>query len=836
MSVTHGLALRLALLTRPLAQVPWRTALAMLAVALGVALGFAVQLIHGSALSEFEIAAREISGDADLLVRGSRDGFSVSWYQRISQMDEVEIASPVLETDVRVRGREAPLRIVGVDAFQLGRVQADLLPLGASALDLLRAESVFLSASIATELGLRIGDSVSVQIGLAAVNLRVAGLLGVAHQRVATMDIAAAQWKLQRPGKLTRIDLKLRAGADIHHFARTLQDQLPAGVVVEEPASRAHHAVAASRAYRVNLNVLALVALFTGGLMVYSTQSLSVARRRSEFALLRVLGVTRRGLLRMIVLEASLLGGAGAILGIALGWLIALLMLGWSGADLGAGYFADLRSGVHFDPWAALAYFSLGVVAAVAGSLPPALDCARSPPAIALRAGDDAGDAISPRALRAGVVLLALGGLFAFLPAVGGIPLFAYVAVACLLLGVITLLPAVVRFLLTRPVPVANVTPLLALRQLAFAPKKMAVGLAAIVAAVSLAVAMAIMVGSFRFSVISWLDRMLPADLYVRAGAGSEVGLFTPLDQRRIRAIEGVRTAEFLRVRQVLIDPRRAPITLLARDFLHADAARALPLVESPLAPDSQLPSLWVSEVAAGLLGWQAGMKVELPIESVDREFYVVGIWRDYARQNGALLIDRRDYIALTGDRNANDAGLWLDASTDVTKVARRVHSWWPEASGLETTTPGEVRALSLQVFDRSFAVTYALEGAAILIGLLALTGSVAAQLVTRRREFGMLRHLGMTRRQLSAMLIWEGAMVNAVGILIGCALGWVISLILIHVVNRQSFHWSMSVHMPWLILIGFALALAAFGVLAAAWAGRRVAYSDAVRAVKEDW
>jgi putative ABC transport system permease protein len=140
-----------------------------------------------------------------------------------------------------------------------------------------------------------------------------------------------------------------------------------------------------SRAYRVNLNVLALVALFTGALLVFTTQALSVVRRRAYFALLRTLGMTRGALARWLVLEGALAGCAGAVLGIAGGYAIAYVVLRVVGADLGAGYFRGVAPRVVVDPVAACVFAAAGVAVAALGSLAPAREAARAQPAAALK-------------------------------------------------------------------------------------------------------------------------------------------------------------------------------------------------------------------------------------------------------------------------------------------------------------------------------------------------------------------------------------------------------------------------------------------------------------------
>jgi putative ABC transport system permease protein len=236
------------------------------------------------------------------------------------------------------------------------------------------------------------------------------------------------------------------------------------------------------------------------------------------------------------------------------------------------------------------------------------------------------------------------------------------------------------------------------------------------------------------------------------------------------------------------------------------------------------------------LYGYALGKTVEVPIAGKSQRFTVAGIWRDYARQHGTVIIERDLYIALSGDRNSNDAALYLQAGAGVKALEDAIRAAVPGAANLEFGVPGAIRERSLNVFDRTFAVTYALEAAAVIIGLFGLSSSFGALVLARSREFGMLRHVGMTRREIGAMLAAEGALVSGLGLALGLALGWAISLVLIHVVNRQSFHWSMELHLPWGLLALLAGALLAFATLTALASGRRALGVDVVRAVREDW
>ncbi len=379
-----------AVLGGALAQNRARTVVAAVAIALGVALGFAVQLVNESAVDELTHSVRTLSGDADLTVRGPRSGFDEALYPRLARDPDVAVASPAVEVDVRIDGRPEPLRVLGLDAFRAGAIQPGLTGAAADRLDTLRPDAIFLSNAASAWLGADVGDTVTLQAGLRDVRLRIAGgLVGAGQPRIGVMDIAAAQAAFDRVGRLTRIDLRLAPGAQLAAVRDRLARTLPPGVAIDQPDATSRATERISRSYRINLNVLALVALFTGGLLVFSTQALSVVRRRTQFALLRTLGVTRRRLAVLCALEGGLIGVAGSTVGVALGYVIALVAVRIVGGDLGSGYFRGVAPGLDVDPLALVAFFLLGVAASTLGSLVPALEAARASPARSLKAGDE---------------------------------------------------------------------------------------------------------------------------------------------------------------------------------------------------------------------------------------------------------------------------------------------------------------------------------------------------------------------------------------------------------------------------------------------------------------
>src|SRR5450631_1949367 len=314
------------LLLAQLREQPARLLVTVLAIALGVALGAAVYLVNSAALNEFGLATKRLVGEADVVVRGPREGFSERLFTELAGDAAVSVASPVLELEVALPGRRDPLKVLGVDPFCAASLQPALIgDIGGGLFAMFEPDSIYLSSSAAQELQLRTGDHLPVIVGSSPKVLHVIGILseGTYSQPLGMMDIASAQWTFDHIGRLNRIDLRIKPGNDVDAFRRALTQNLPVGVLAIAPQVERDRAITVTRAYRVNLNMLALVALFTGAFLVFSTQSLSVLRRRRALALLRALGVTQRQLRRALLAEGATIGVLGAFIGVILGVLIA---------------------------------------------------------------------------------------------------------------------------------------------------------------------------------------------------------------------------------------------------------------------------------------------------------------------------------------------------------------------------------------------------------------------------------------------------------------------------------------------------------------------------------
>ncbi|WP_373791284.1 FtsX-like permease family protein [Delftia acidovorans] len=843
-----------------LRQHPWRTATALVAIMLGVALGFAVHVINQSALDEFSRAVRTVSGQPDLELRAMQGGLPESLYGRVAQQPQVSLAAPWIEATA-LAGTATPvqLRVLGGDALRLAPVAPALMPRlfdGGGRLDLFAPDAVFLNATALEALGLTPEQArhtlLPWQLGGRAQTLRIAGTVAASGPPLAVMDIGALQDSLQRWGQVDRIDVLLAEGATRESLLAELRrlPDWPAQALASRPGDDQQRIAEMSRAYRVNLTVLALVALFTGAFLVFSVLALSVAQRAPQFALLAVLGLTPRQRLGLVLLESLLLGMVGSAAGIALGAGLAWLALHLLGGDLGGGYFAGVQPALQWSAGAALTFGLLGVAATVAGGWWPARQAMELPPAATLK-GQGAGSERAARGLPA-LLLMAASVALAFVPPVAGIPLAAYAAVALLLLGGMAALPWLLGQLL-RLVPQSLLRQPLALLPVERARRmrrSTTVAVGGVVASLSLAVALTVMVASFRDSMIAWLDAVLPAPLYLRTAGSAGRADAAPLPAdlaARIAALPGVQRAQPMRGTSLWLSPDRPAVSLLLRP-LHGPQGQQLPWIQGPVQAPAGSTPVYVSEAVAQLYGVRPGQEWPLlaqALPSGNSRVFVAGIWRDYVRQFGAIAMDWDDYQRLA-DGSATTAGpteiaIWPDGDDTATaqQLQARIQSLLTgpgAAQALEFASSGALRERSMRIFDRSFAVTYWLQAVAIGIGLFGIAASFSAQVLARRKEFGLLAHLGLTRRDILAVVAGEGMAWTTAGAIAGSLLGLGVAVILVHVVNPQSFHWTMELSLPWPRLLALAASVIAAGTLTAWLAGRAAAGREAVLAVKEDW
>ena len=809
------------------AWVRWLVALTM--VSIGVMLAVAIHTVNHSALASFGQALDTLNGQASAQLvapLGDIDDRQIDvWDSRRGALG-ISTVSPVLVV------RTDRLTLLGLDFFKAAFVSSSLMPSSVdSASDLFNEKALFLSAAASRALNVRVGENIVLKHGAESVSLVVAGEVpGAASQVIGVMDIGSAQWAFNRLGVVSRFDLRLEDWQTPEGLRAALQAQSETLQLVATQ-DRDRRMSLLSRAYRVNLSVLAMVALLTGGFLVSTAVNLSIVRQRSELALLGVLGASEAWLRRFVWAQGGLIGTLGGIMGVVMGLLLASVLMRWFGGDLGGNYFANSQPPMVID-WMAMVGFSLAaMLMGLASAWLPLLQINWRQPMSVLRAGQAETLLSNPPTLKWSLLALGLSLGLLLLPTFDELPWAAYGSIAALLCSGLLAVPWLLAklwgglsFVVFRwRVPAVL---RLAIWRLAQAPSAATPLITGTIAAFSLTVAMMVMVSSFRISVSDWLGIVLPADMYTTSQGLMEQPGFKASVEDVIASVPQVQRVETTRFRNLRLAHNRPEVVLIAKPINLQDPTQSVALVGLAKLPPTDGQDWLVvfgSEAMADLYGWRVGQEASLPLTiQGQQKVWVGGLFRDYGRQHGTVVMSATDFERLTGDRTRSSVSLWLTNGADSAKVMADIQAKLPELAHLQWVTSSDIRQLSLKIFDRSFAMTYALEAAALFVALFSVAAGVTGQLILRRREFGVLTHLGMSDSDRWRLVSLEVGLLLLVAVLWASLLGGLISQVLIHKVNPESFHWTMNTHLAldqWALISSLLLLI---GVLTARWAARQ--------------
>ena len=849
-----GLRLLRSFILRPLWKDTLRTLLSVVAVALGIGAVVAVQLANRGAIASFQESVTEISGRANLSITGLvpfEEDLLLRVYEALAgPQAEVEI-TPVIEGVAVEPGSREALEVLAVD-LATDRAVRDIavegLPTTRDLLLLLTdPASLLLGRGFASRHRLRPGSELTLVVNDRPQKFTVRGVLAGSGPgralagNIAVMDIAAGQLWFGRQGKLDRIDLVVPP-EQVEETRARLARLLPPGVSMERPQARGEQVEKMLRAFRLNLSALSLVSLLVGAFLIYNTIAISVVRRRPEVGALRAVGATRATVVSLFLAEAALLGLVGSAVGILLGRLMAGQALKMVAATVNALWVTTVPGPVALT-WRLAAFaMAIGVGAAVLSALGPALEAAHVEPADALRRGahERARRLRLRRSAAAGFLVLAGAYGAARLPALEPGPVFGYVAAVLLVAAFSLLMPAVMAgysgicsMLMGRA---GTITGMLAARSLGAALGRASVLAMALATAIAMMASVAIMVTSFRRTVQLWTEQTLRADLFIRA-PGSRSGrlrqaLIAPETAQAIRQTPGVAAVDTFRA--VEINFRGAPAFLASGDWevlrrygnlLFLDGRPSAEVLRSE--PDAVI----VSEPFALRHGVQQDDTILLPTPMGDRAFRVRGVYYDYSSDQGYAVMNRRDWLRWGGDSGATSLAVYLAPGADTGQVRAEIARRTP-GRALLVASNRELKARVLRIFDRTFAITWVLEAIAICVAILGIANALLALVLERRRELGILRYLGASRRQVRHLVLFESGLLGLLASATGLVLGLALSLVLIYVINRQSFGWTIQFSLPAGFLSAATLAVFLVTCLSALYPARQAARIDPVEAV----
>lgn len=867
---------------RYLLRHPWQSALMVVGIMLGVAVMVAIDLANASASRAFDLSTEAVAGRATHQITGGPRGLDQALYTRLRRAGlGLPLAPVVSEYVYSPQLGEQPMQLLGLDPFAEAPFRDYLTGGGVSGglggdpnaiagrqtIDLsaflTQPGAVLISQDVAERYGLSAGQTITLELSAGTRPAWIAGLIrpqnDLARRGLDGLilgDIAAVQELTGREGVIDRIDVilgdPLTPQPSLPSGERggegRLRALLPPSARLEAVSARSGAVAQMTSAFRVNLTALSLLALVVGMFLIYNTITFSVVQRRPLFGTLRCLGVTRVEIFGLVMSEALLVGLLGSGLGLGLGVLMgqgAVRLVTQTINDL---FFVVSVRGVQIPLDSLVKGLAIGLAATLATAAPPAWEAASVPPRLALsRSGlESKAQRAMKAAAWAGVGFLLAGGGLLALPA-GGLRLgrlaidglvISFAATFAAVVGCALLVPVVTGFLARRAAPLGSALWRMAARGVSASLSRTAIAVMALMVAVSVTIGVAVMVGSFRKTVVAWLGETLQGDVYISVPGLSAATPTAPLKPEALAALRAQPGVVDLYVlRAAAVDSPGGPINIDATDNARVGYERAFLALDAP--PEQVWPRLLegavlVSEPFANRTGLpQHGGQVTLDTAGGPRSFPVIGIYFDYASTQGTVLMALPVYQAAWQDSSLTAAALRLAPGQDVDAVVAALQERLRPVQRLAVVANAALRREVLVVFDRTFAITGALQLLATVVAFIGVLSALLSLELERQRELGILRAVGMTARQLWAMILMETGLMGAAAGLLSMPTGYLLALILIYIINRRSFGWTLQMQLapqPFLQALAVAVIAALLAGLYPAWRMSRMITSEAIR------
>ena len=833
-----------ALVLRPIVRESLRTLLTVCGIAVGVAVVVAIALANQSALRAFRESVDAVSGRANYEI--ASEGLDETLLLKLQPFWQRGLRfAPVIDIDGIVQPQQIPIRILAVDLlsdihfrdYRYAQIQAVYI-------NLFKDDSIILPATFARDHGLRLGSPIEPNVLGHDTTMIVRGILearGPAtafNGSIGIADIATAQKRFGMLGRLTRIDLLVPDEKLVDEIKR----MIPADARIERPSRRNERVEKMLRAFRVNLFALAGVALLVGMFLVYNAVLISILRRRKDVGVLKTLGASPRQVFVAFVVEGLLFGAIGSAAGIALGNVLAFAILRTISRTVNELYVVSQPEAIALTPTIIAVGALVGMLLSLVSAIQPSLEAARVQPNLLIQSG------LQQRVQRfrrrrfviAAAVCFAAGSAITLLPPIKGIAVGGYVAVLFVVIGFSLLAPAIVTIATTW-----LATPLRAIfgtiGQLAPASiraslRRTAVATAALAVATGMMIAVALMVGSFRETVRVWVNQTVSSDLWLRPAkmlSNADAALFRPQigdDLKRvpfIAAIDRIRGHDFV-YGDSLIAVGSGDLDVAAR---FGDLPMITPRSAAKALEDAiRLNGVVVSESFSLKFNKRVGDVVELP-----QRFPITGIYRDYSNDRGVVIMDRALYVRTFHDDAINTVIIYLKPGVSAEWARAQLESMFGPKYHAFAVTNREIRRAVMRIFDQTFVITYALLAVAIAVAVLGIINTLTALILERTRELALLRVIGMTIADVRNMIVIESAILGLVSTAIGIAMGYALSWILIYVINKQSFGWTIEFHTPVRIIVASCAVTLVSAALAGLAPARLAARIDLASAIKTE-
>lgn len=852
------------LIVRDLLKNKLRTSLTVFGIALGVAILLAINLANLTAVDHFKQSIDRIGGKTNLEITASGSSNATGWVPEsilanFGWLTKAGVKlTPVIEQSAIFKAPTADrfvVRVLGLDMladqafrsydWQLDENSAHSKNRPETFFNIFESDGAFIGPQLARYYHLNIGRTFSLLINDQEKRFQVAGILsdkglgGAYGGDLIVMDIATAQQAFSMTardqwgdGRLSRIDAiipdSLKSKGTIEdpfvHITSQLEASLPVGFEVSRPERRSGQVDKMLRAYRYNLTVLSFIALLAGMFLIYNTMSITVIRRRTEIGTLRALGVSRKMVGLLFGTEALFLGVLGSILGIGLGLLFELGAVKAVSSTVQNLYMGIGVNGFSYSPLELVKSFGFGLLTTLLGALVPIIEAASVSPAESIRRASYESKIRQghKKLMWVGLGLAVIAAWSWQQPPIDRLPLFGFISAFCILLSAAFLMPTFLNWLLQRIEPLAfrygKQEGKLAIKQLRGSLGRTSVAVASLMVGIAMMVSLGIMIGSFRETVKTWVQQTLKADLWIEPVAKGSGQFNAKLSPQVVDAIRYAPEVEAVDAFYELpiqfknskgsVEPARIGVGQwhIAKDYggelRFLDGRSSREVLGSVLDHLMSDPSVIVTESFANRNNIRTGQMITLDTHAGPMDLRVAGIYTDYSSDLGYIAMPRELYNLYYEDDSTSGMAVYLDKDASADEVKGRLQRKFGGRYLLNIRSNKELKEEVLRIFDNTFAITYALHIVAILVALLGVMNSLLAMVLAARRDFGILKYLGASTAQIKKTILIQAGIFGLLGNLSGFGVGLILSFLLVFVINKQSFGWTIQWHIPFAFLI----------------------------------
>jgi putative ABC transport system permease protein len=805
-----------------------RTLLSALGIALGVAVFVSVQIAIHTSIESFNSTVDHVTEKANFQIISFGNGFPEEVYLKVKNVPGIKAATPIIQFIPKIDDPIGePLYLLGIDVFSDQQFRDyRFQETEKEDLNFLRdPKAITITEKLAHRHGLKKGDRLTLVAGSKKIDLTITNLLrmeGPAKSlegNFGLMDIASAQEAFDKVGSIDRIDLIVEKSVSSDLVQKELKGVIPPGVQVRRSDTRNGQIEKMVSAFHLNLSALSLISLIVGMFLIYNAISISVIQRRREIGILRSIGISRSQVLRLFMGEAGLIGCLGSLIGIGMGLVLAKVMLYSVSRTITALYILVKAEHLVIPPLVLLIGFGVGLLISILSSIGPAREASRISPREALSLGTL--ETKVKKGLKhfnvVGIGLLILSLLFALQKPIYQKPLFGFLAALFILMGVSFMIPTIISLLNRLLSPILHlifgIEGRLASRYLHDSMVRTVIIIAALMTALSMLISISIMILSFRKTVDLWVEQSLNGDVFIFPGSYSITGYsaLLPLEvSRDLPSLPGVKAVDPFRA--IETDYQGQPALIAAVDgqvFLSMKVIRfTRGDPRAILRRFAAGESILVTESFSLRHRVEAGDQIQLHTPQGDKDFLISGVFYDYSTDWGLVLMEKRLFQSLWNDERIHSAGIYLNKGFSLEAFKESFREKYSKPYRLFLVSHRELRNEILKIFDQTFAITYALELIAILVAILGIINSLNGLMIERQRDIGILRAIGGFRSQIEKTVLIEAGMIGFFSLILGLLCGLLLSLLLIYVINKQSFGWTIQFSIPLWSLIEFGLVI----------------------------